>query len=68
MTTPLPCPFCAKEPTVYEGYSGWHVICFGCECGPGTAGHKRKEEAVRVWNDRKRGLSDDTETKSTSNL
>jgi len=50
---PLPCPFCGKEPTVYEGYSGWHIVCFGCECGPGTARHKRKEEALTVWNERK---------------
>lgn len=59
---PLPCPFCGKEPTIWEGYSGWHVGCFECEIGPVTAGHKRREDALKVWNDRKteRELSDES--------
>lgn len=60
----LPCPFCGNPPTVYEGFSGWHVTCFGCECGPGTAGHKRKEEAIKVWNRREASNAEKTNTTS----
>jgi hypothetical protein len=56
---PLPCPFCAKAPTVdgptvYDPFGSWGVACrnLGCHINAFVNAYSRAV-AVRRWNRRK---------------
>ena len=55
---PLPCPFCGREPRVYNDESGyrydWHLSCenSNCRVQPGLMFMRTEEEAVEAWNRR----------------
>lgn len=44
------CPFCGGSGFMYEGYTGYGVVCI--RCGAETAEYIEKHEAVKKWNQR----------------
>lgn len=44
------CPFCGRDPELYENAGFWTVRC--CDCGVETWPHQSKHFVRGVWNQR----------------